>query len=113
VAVLGGLGAIVRVLLTRAVQARAGGGFPVGTLLVNVSGALALGLLAGLAASGDLLVLAGGATLGSYTTFSTWMLEIHRLSEAGRPRAAALNVALSLAAGVAAALLGKAVGAGL
>ena len=43
--------------------------------------ALLLGLLSGLALSPHLALLAGTAFVGSYTTFSTWMLETHRLGE--------------------------------
>ena len=74
---------------------------------------LLLGLVAGLALSGEALVLTGTATLGSYTTFSTWMLETQRLGESGRVRAAALNVVASIALGVAAVALGRTVGAQL
>jgi len=110
VAVLGGAGAIGRFLLDGTVAARAGRWFPFGTLTVNLSGAFLLGLLTGLAAHGDAEVLAGAATLGSYTTFSTWMLETHRLAEDGEARRAALNLAVSLAIGVGAASLGRAIG---
>ena len=113
VALLGGCGALGRFLLDVWVGARSSGGFPLGTLAVNLSGALALGLLTGLALGGEALVLAGGATLGSYTTFSTWMLESQRLAEDGESRLALLNVALSLALGVGAAALGRAIGAWL
>jgi fluoride exporter len=110
VAVLGGAGAVLRFVVDGAVAERYGGELPVGTLAVNVSGAFLLGLVAGLALSGDALLLAGTATLGSYTTFSTWMLETQRLVEEGEGRHAAANVVLSLAAGVAAVALGRAIG---
>jgi CrcB protein len=110
VAVLGGMGACGRFLLDSVVAARVRGDFPVGTLTVNASGALLLGLLTGLAVQGNLLMLAGTATLGSYTTFSTWMLETHRLAEDGEGASAIVNVLLSLAVGVGAAALGKAIG---
>jgi len=112
VAVLGGAGAIGRFLLDASISARAGRQFPLGTLAVNASGALLLGLLTGLAARGTLETLAGAATLGSYTTFSTWMLETHRLSEDGELRRAAVNIAASLALGVAAAALGRVIASG-
>jgi CrcB protein len=111
VALLGGVGANARFLIDGLTSARAGGGLPFGTLVVNASGSLALGLLTGLALGGDALVLAGAATLGSYTTFSTWMLETHRLAEDAKMRAALLNIAVSLAVGVAAAALGRTIGA--
>jgi CrcB protein len=113
VAVLGGVGACGRFLLDSVIAARAAGDFPVGTLTVNASGALLLGLLTGLAVQGNLLVLAGTATLGSYTTFSTWMLETHRLAEDGEGLSAIANILLSLAVGIGAAALGKVIGAQL
>jgi CrcB protein len=113
VAAVGGLGAIARFVLDSLISLRAGRDFPFGTLIVNVSGALVLGLLTGLAVSGDLLVIAGTATIGSYTTFSTWMLETHRLAEDSQPARAIVNALLSLAAGFGAAALGRWIGAQL
>ena len=110
VAALGGAAAVLRFVVDGAVAARSDAELPVGTLAVNLSGAFVLGLVAGLALHGDALLLAGTATLGSYTTFSTWMLETQRLVDDGEGRAAALNLVLSLAAGVAAAALGRALG---
>ncbi|HWY89791.1 MAG TPA: fluoride efflux transporter CrcB [Solirubrobacteraceae bacterium] len=110
VALLGGLGAIGRFLLDARIAGHAEWDFPLGTLTVNATGALLLGLLTGLAIKGDALVLAGTATLGSYTTFSTWMLESHRLAEDAEIPSAILNVLLSLAIGVGAAVLGRGLG---
>lgn len=110
VALLGGAGAIARFLLDAAVGARIGRDFPFGTLAINLGGALLLGLLTGLALEGDALVLAGTATLGSYTTFSTWMFESQRLAEDAELPLAAVNVLLSLVAGFGAALLGRTIG---
>ncbi len=112
VGLLGGAGAIARFLLDGFLDVRAGGGFPVGTFLVNTTGALLLGLLSGLALSGDALVLAGTATLGSYTTFSTWMLESHRLTEEADLQGMLVNVLASLLVGFGAAALGHAIGTG-
>ena len=110
VAVLGGAGALLRFLLDGAVASRAGRDFPFGTLAVNASGALLLGLLAGVSLSGDALVLAGGATLGSFTTFSTWMLETQRLVEDGEAPNAASNLVVSVAVGLGAVALGRLIG---
>src|SRR5437588_330094 len=76
--------------------------YPFGTLAVNLSGSLVLGLLVGLAPSHHAMTLLGTATLGSYTTFSTWMLETLRPAEDGQARLAWMNIALSLALGLAA-----------
>ena len=113
IGLVGGLGAIARMLLDGAISLRAGRAFPWGTLAVNLSGAFALGLLVGAAVGGDALRLAGTGFLGAYTTFSTWMLETHRLAEDGRGRAALANVAVSLAAGLLFAWLGRELGATL
>ena len=111
VAVLGGIGACGRFALDSLIAGRVGRDLPVGTLTVNATGALALGLLTGLAVEGNALLLAGTATLGSYTTFSTWMLETHRLAEDAQATGAIVNVVLSLALGIGAAALGNAIGA--
>ncbi len=110
VALLGGVGAVARFALDGAVSERAGDAFPWGTLVVNLSGALLLGVLGGAHVAGDALLLTSTALLGSYTTFSTWMLESHRLGEDGEPVRMWLNLAVSLAAGLAAAVLGRALG---
>ena len=110
VALLGGLGALLRFAVDGLVAERAGGSeFPWGTFAVNISGAFVLGLVAGAALHGDALLLAGTAVLGSYTTFSTWMLEAHRLGEDGSLALGLLNILLSLVVGVAAAWLGRAI----
>lgn len=77
---------------------------------MNISGAVVLGLLTGLALSGDVALLAGTAAVGSYTTFSTWMLESQRLTEERQVRGALLNIVVSLVLGVTAGAIGVAVG---
>jgi CrcB protein len=110
VGLLGGAGALLRFFVDGLVAARVGRDFPLGTFVVNMTGSALLGLLVGLGVSGDGLVLAGTATLGSYTTFSTWMLESQRLVEDGELAIAAGNVLLSLAVGLGALALGRLVG---
>jgi CrcB protein len=110
VALLGGLGALLRFAVDGVVAERVNSEFPWGTFVVNISGAFVLGVLAGAALHGDALLLAGTAALGSYTTFSTWMFESHRLGEEGRLPLAVLNIALSVVVGVGAAYLGRLIG---
>jgi CrcB protein len=107
IGLLGGLGAIARFVLDAAVGGRAGRALPFGTLAVNLSGALLLGVLVGAAVEGDALLLAGAGLIGAFTTFSTWALETHRLAEDGRLRAAAANFLVSLVLGLAAVWLGR------
>jgi fluoride exporter len=113
VAAVGGCGAVARFLLDGAIGSRVGRPFPFGTLTINLSGAFLLGLLTGLDLTPDALLVAGTATIGSYTTFSTWMLESQRLTEDGDARGAAVNLLFSLVIGVAAAALGRTIGAAL
>jgi fluoride exporter len=113
VVLLGGIGAVLRFVVDRAVTKRVGRPFPFGTLMVNLSGALLLGFFAGLALSPHLALLAGTAFVGSYTTFSTWMLETQRLGEERQVVSAFANIAVSVALGLAAAWLGHWVGGAL
>jgi CrcB protein len=113
IGLVGGVGAIGRLLLDGAVAARLPRPFPYGTLVVNLTGTLALGVLVGAAVSGDALRLLGTGLLGSYTTFSTWMLESHRLAEDGELRPSMVNLTLSLTLGLACAWVGRTIGAAL
>jgi CrcB protein len=110
VVVIGGAGSVLRFLVDRWVASRSGRNFPFGTLVINVSGAVILGFLTGLALSQDQALLAGTAAVGSYTTFSTWMFETERLAEDRELGRASANVVVSLVLGVAAAALGQWIG---
>jgi CrcB protein len=63
-----------------------------------------------LALSPHLALLTGTAFVGSYTTFSTWMLETQRLGEERQLRPAVANIVVSLVLGLAAAGLGLSIG---
>jgi CrcB protein len=110
VVLIGGTGSVARFFADGLVASLGRRDFPFGTLAVNVSGAVILGLLTGLALGHDQALLAGTAAVGSYTTFSTWMLETERLAEERAYRKAAVNVLASLVLGVAAAALGRLIG---
>jgi fluoride exporter len=110
VAAIGGAMAIARFAIDSTVAARLGGDFPLGTLAVNLSGAVVLGVLAGAALSGSAYTILAGGGVGTYTTFSTWMLESHRAGEDGDARVLWLNLVVSLVAGFAAVALGHWIG---
>ncbi len=113
VGLLGGAAAIARFLIDTAVTARSDHPFPRGVLVVNLAGALVLGFIAGAALEGEALVIVAGGGIGSFTTFSTWMLDSHRLGEAGHTHLVWLNIGLSLLAGFAAVVAGHWLGAAL
>ncbi|MFB9377081.1 fluoride efflux transporter CrcB [Kineococcus gynurae] len=106
VAIAGGVGAVARFALDGAVTARAGTRWPLGTLLVNVSGSLVLGGLAGLLLRGVdprwVLVL-GTGFCGGFTTFSTAAVDALRLLRSQRAGSAIAYAATTLIASVAAA----------
>jgi fluoride exporter len=113
VALVSGAGACSRFLLDLAVQDRWAGRFPLGILVVNGLGSFLLGVLHGAGVAGDELLLSGTALLGSFTTFSTWMVQSERLAAEGDDALALVNLAGSLAVGLAAVVLGWALGAAL
>ena len=107
----GGIGAVLRYELGGLVQRNTGAFFPWGTLFVNASGCLAIGILATLLEERSLLgptwrlfLLVG--VLGGYTTFSTFGFETWRLIEAGDWLRAAGNAVGSFAFGLAAVAAG-------
>ncbi len=107
VGVIGGLASIARFVVHGLFPRDSDAGFPVGTLAVNLSGSFVLGLLAGAGVAGDAYLLAGTAALGSYTTFSTWILDSERLARHGMRGRVAANLIGSLVLGVAAVELGR------
>jgi len=111
VAVGAALGAPARYLTDRLVQTCHESDFPWGTLLVNIVGSLALGVITGMA---DALPALGASLgigfCGALTTYSTFSYETLRLLEKKAPFAAGANVMLALAVGFVAAALGLSVG---
>lgn len=114
VAAGGFVGAPTRFLIDRAVADRVEADFPLGTFVINMSGALLLGLLTGLGIAhhvpGPVEAFLGTGFCGAYTTFSTWSYETIRLLEEGELLEAALNAFLSLVVGLLAAGAGIALG---
>ncbi len=108
--VAGALGAPSRYLLDGFIQQRTSRQWPLGTLVINVTGSFALGVLSGLvlyhAFPNDLEVVLGAGFCGSFTTFSTFTFETARLAEEGAWRQAGEYWALTLGVGIAAAALG-------
>lgn len=112
VAVGGMVGAPLRYLTDRAVQARHESVFPWGTFTVNAVGCLMLGLLTGAAASGaagsPIMALLGTGLCGALTTYSTFSYETLRLAERGRGGLASANAVLSVLVGLGAVFAGLA-----
>ena len=107
----GAVGAVSRYLIDSAILDRFAGAFPIGILVVNVSGAFAVGLLAALIVDrgvlpADLRAPLMVGFLGAYTTFSTLMVDSWRLIEDGLPLLALGNLVGSVAIGLVAVVAG-------
>ena len=117
IGLFGAVGALARYGVSGIVQLLWRTTFPIGTLVVNLTGAFAAGLLLGLATGRDVpdmfVAAAGVGFLGGYSTFSTWMVETVLTAETGGRvglRRAAENLAVPLFAGVAVAGIGFTIG---
>jgi CrcB protein len=115
IAVGGGGGAVLRYVVSAWGQRITAGSFPIGTMIVNVSGCLAIGLIGALLGGPVLVreeyrvaILVG--LLGGYTTFSSFGWETFMLLGDGQFARAVANVLLSTLLGLAAVWLGYRLG---
>jgi CrcB protein len=100
----GAIGSVGRVMMTNLITRWMGDEFPFGTIVVNITGAILMGLLAGYSVSdpGKLIFSPAARTflmigvLGGYTTFSSFSLQTFLLLEQGNISGALLNVLLSV-----------------
>jgi CrcB protein len=105
IALFGAVGTLARYALQGLVQVRAGGTFPYGTLLVNLSGCFLLGLIAQftmnrMVISPDWRMAIAVGFFGSYTTFSSFGWETAKMMEDGEWLRASAYVTASVAAGL-------------
>jgi CrcB protein len=110
----GGVGALARYVLGVEIAARVGGRFPLGTMVINVTGSFLIGLLMTLLTerfqphpNWRLLLVVG--VLGGYTTFSTFEYETFRAVQDGGKWIGLLNVAGSVVLGYIAVWIGAAI----
>ena len=114
----GAFGAVLRYWVSGGVYQLLGRAFPYGTLVVNVAGSLAMGLLFVLllersAAAPEWRALLLVGVLGAFTTFSTFSMETLTLLQEGAMLKALLNIFLSLALCLGAAWIGVIMGRSL
>ena len=110
VALAGGAGAVLRALLIHHVSMRRSDPLPLGTMLVNASGSLLLGIVTGLSIyhglGSHLLAVIGVGLCGGYTTWSTASWETIHLLHTGRRTEAVVYTVGGLAVCLAAAAAG-------
>ena len=110
----GGLGSAARYLVGLWAATAFGVAFPYGTMIVNLTGCFALGLVVQVAVAGswhgDVRAALAAGFLGGFTTYSSFNQETLTMISGGATGAAMLNVAITLAGGLAAGALGLAAG---
>ncbi len=108
----GAVGSAARYLIQLWMTDRFGGSFPWGTLTVNVTGSLILGLVLGLPLSPGLVALLGTGFCGTLTTFSTFGADVLRLLEQRQLARGLAHLAATVVLGVGAAALGYVLASG-
>jgi fluoride exporter len=96
----GAMGAMARYKLGAIVLRHEKHTFPLGTFLINITGALLLGIICGLNLCGNPYLLLGDGFCGAFTTFSTFSVESVRLIQGKAVRKSMLFIILSLSVGL-------------
>jgi len=106
VAAGGALGSLSRFMIGRKIAQKAGTGFPHATFVINITGAVLLGMVSSLGVSSNVYVLLGDGFLGAYTTFSTFMYEGFNLFQDNRKLNAGVYIVSSLVLGIIGYIIG-------
>ena len=114
VGLAGAIGALMRYVVGRFVAKRTGSPFPLGTLLINASGAFLMGITFAIASrhliSPPMQAILATGFLGGYTTFSTMSWEGVQLIRGGSPWTSVLYLGGTVALGLLAVVLGDNLG---
>ena len=102
----GAFGSLARFQLGKIISERSKTTFPIGTFLINITGALLLGIVSSLDVNKNMYLLFGDGFLGAYTTFSTFMYEGFNLFQENEKMNAFTYVLGSLLLGVIGYVLG-------
>lgn len=102
----GAFGAVTRFGLGKLISQKSHSVFPVGTFIINISGAILLGVLTSINSTNNIYLLLGDGFLGAYTTFSTFMYEGFNLFQGNEKKNALTYILASLILGVIGFLIG-------
>jgi CrcB protein len=98
---IGGIfGGLARFQLSKVISQKSTSVFPFGTFIINITGALLLGIVSSLKVSNNAYLLLGDGFLGAYTTFSTFMYEGFNLFQENEKLNAFVYVTVSLLLGI-------------
>jgi CrcB protein len=107
VAVGGAAGSLVRYSLGKFITEKSNTTFPIGTFIINITGAILLGVISTIGLSNNMMLLLGDGFLGAYTTFSTFMYEGFNLFQGKEKLNAFIYILFSLILGVVGYALGS------
>lgn len=110
IAVGGAAGSLVRYSLGKFISERSSSDFPIGTFIINITGAILLGFISTIGISGNMMLLLGDGFFGAYTTFSTFMFEGFNLFEEKQKLNALIYILGSLILGILGYALGSQIG---
>lgn len=110
IAVGGAAGSLVRYSLGKFISVRSSSDFPIGTFIINITGAILLGFISTIGVSGNMMLLVGDGFLGAYTTFSTFMFEGFNLFEEKQKLNALIYILCTLILGIVGYALGAQIG---
>ncbi len=106
----GAFGAVFRFQLGRIISAKQKSAFPYGTFIINITGAVLLGILTSINAGNSAYLLLGDGFLGAYTTFSTFMYEGFVLFQGKEKLNALIYILASLFLGIIGYIAGFVIG---
>ncbi|NNU75965.1 fluoride efflux transporter CrcB [Clostridium estertheticum] len=110
VAVGGAAGSLVRYSLGKFISEKSKHSFPIGTFIINITGALLLGIVSTIGVNSNITLLLGDGFLGAYTTFSTFMYEGFNLFNEKEKLNAFIYILCTLILGVVGYVIGSKIG---
>ena len=110
VAVGGAAGSLVRYSLGKFISEKSKHSFPIGTFIINITGATLLGIVSTIGISSNMMLLLGDGFLGAYTTFSTFMYEGFNLFQEKEKLNAFIYILCSVTLGLVGYWLGSKIG---
>lgn len=110
VAVGGAAGSLVRYSLGKFISEKSKAEFPIGTFIINITGAIMLGIISTMGVSNNMMLLLGDGFFGAYTTFSTFMYEGFNLFQEKEKLNAFIYILFSLILGIVGYALGTKIG---
>lgn len=106
----GALGSVTRFKIGKIIAEKVDTTFPVGTFIINITGAILLGIVSGTNINKNIYLLLGDGFLGAYTTFSTFMYEGFNLFEENEKINAFIYILSTLFLGIIGYIIGYKIG---